>query len=80
MCTNSEQYNNYPKEIVLENTGNHLLPASREQIWKYLIDPKVLHTSISGCEIFEQINQAEFAKGKTNITLKSPDQGAELTF
>lgn len=39
----------------MEITGEHVLPASRDIVWKMLNDTDVLHASIPGCETLERL-------------------------
>ncbi|MBI3453883.1 MAG: carbon monoxide dehydrogenase subunit G [Rhodospirillales bacterium] len=43
----------------MQMTGEHRIPASREQVWKYLNDPEILRRSIPGCESVERVSDTE---------------------
>ena len=67
----------------MDISGNHSLPGSRKEIWKFLNDPLVLQACIPGCVSFEQIGEAEYsalvvakfgpvkAKFKSHISLEN---------
>ncbi len=42
-------------------TGEYLIDADREQVWKALNDPAVLERCIPGCESLEQVDANELA-------------------
>ena len=44
----------------MEFTGSQVIAASREQVWKGLNDPAVLHECIPGCEAFNAESDDEF--------------------
>jgi len=44
----------------MEFTGDYVIPASRDDVWKALNDPAVLQQCIPGCESMEKENEATF--------------------
>ena len=44
----------------MELTGEYRLPASGEEVWNALRDPKVLRATIPGCRELEKISETEF--------------------
>lgn len=44
----------------MEFTGSQVIAATREQVWKGLNDPAVLHECIPGCEAFNAESDDEF--------------------
>jgi carbon monoxide dehydrogenase subunit G len=49
------------KDKPLEITGNHPLPATKEEVWQLLNTPEVLQNCIPGCETLEQISETEYS-------------------
>jgi len=52
--------------MAMTMTGEHLLPASREQVWAMLNDVAVLKACIPGCESMEKLSDTEFQTVATN--------------
>jgi carbon monoxide dehydrogenase subunit G len=44
----------------MEMTGEQLIPASQEQVWRGLNDPEILKQCIAGCEAIEKVSDNEF--------------------
>ncbi|OHC83775.1 MAG: hypothetical protein A3G73_06525 [Rhodospirillales bacterium RIFCSPLOWO2_12_FULL_67_15] len=44
----------------MEMTGEQLIPLPQAEVWRGLIDPEVLKTSIPGCETIEKITDNEY--------------------
>ena len=53
--------------------GDHLFEASREEVWKALLDPKVLAGTLPGFEQLDEIGDYEY-EGALNIRV-GPVQG-----
>jgi carbon monoxide dehydrogenase subunit G len=45
----------------MDMTGQHRIPAPREQVWAALNDPAMLKASLPGCESLEKLSDHEFA-------------------
>ncbi len=45
----------------MDMTGETLIPAPREVVWRALNDPEVLRQSIPGCETIDKVSDTEFA-------------------
>jgi len=45
----------------MDMTGETLIPAPRDAVWRALNDPEVLRQSIPGCETIEKVSDTEFA-------------------
>ena len=44
----------------MDMTGETLIPASRDAVWRALNDPEVLRQSIPGCETIEKVSDTAF--------------------
>ncbi|MFY0989056.1 CoxG family protein [Halomonas sp. C05BenzN] len=44
----------------MEISGEHRIPAPREQVWEALNDPAVLQGSIPGCEALDKVSDTTF--------------------
>ena len=44
----------------MDMTGETLIPASRDAVWRALNDPEVLRQAIPGCETIEKVSDTEF--------------------
>lgn len=78
----------------MEISGDYLIPAGREQVWKDLNDPEVLKACIPGCEALDRVEENRFearlfakvgpvqAKFKGNVTLQNlqPPAAYEIDF
>ena len=45
----------------MDMTGETLIPAPRDAVWRALNDPEVLRQSIPGCETIEKVSDTEFS-------------------
>src|SRR5258707_7558094 len=45
----------------MDMTGETLIPAPREAVWRALNDPEILRQSIPGCETIEKTSDTSFA-------------------
>ncbi|MBI3512489.1 MAG: carbon monoxide dehydrogenase subunit G [Proteobacteria bacterium] len=45
----------------MDMTGETLIPAPRDTVWRALNDPEVLRQAIPGCETIEKVSDTEFA-------------------
>jgi uncharacterized protein len=45
----------------MEITGECLVPAPQQRVWDALNDPRVLQSSIAGCQSLEKVSDTEFA-------------------
>ncbi len=45
----------------MDMTGETLIPAPREAVWRALNDPEVLRHAIPGCETIDKVSDTEFA-------------------
>lgn len=52
--------------MAMNMTGEYILPADKETVWKALNDPEVLKASIPGCETFEKKGETEYEAVATN--------------
>lgn len=44
----------------MEMSGEQLIPASQDEVWRGLNDPEVLKACISGCESIEKLSDTEY--------------------
>jgi carbon monoxide dehydrogenase subunit G len=45
----------------MDMTGETLIPAPRETVWRALNDPEILRQAIPGCETVDKVSDTEFA-------------------
>jgi carbon monoxide dehydrogenase subunit G len=45
----------------MDMTGETVIPAPRDAVWRALNDPEILRQSIPGCETIEKVSDTEFA-------------------
>lgn len=45
----------------MQMSGSYRIPASRQQVWNALNDPKILKASIRGCESLERTDENTFS-------------------
>ena len=72
-------------------TGEYLIDADREQVWRALNDPAVLERCIPGCESLEQVSETELkavvkaavgpvrARFNSTLRLENPDPPVSYT-
>jgi uncharacterized protein len=48
------------EEQPMEMTGEQLIPAPQDAVWRGLNDPETLKACIAGCELIEKISDTEF--------------------
>ena len=44
----------------MEMTGEQLIPATQDKVWRGLLDPEVLKSCITGCESIEKVSDSEY--------------------
>ncbi|HEY0845137.1 MAG TPA: carbon monoxide dehydrogenase subunit G [Noviherbaspirillum sp.] len=47
--------------MAMDFTGEYRIPASKQQVWDALNDPRVLQASIAGCKQLDKVSDTEFA-------------------
>ncbi len=45
----------------MDMTGETVIPAPRNAVWRALNDPEILRQSIPGCETIEKVSDTEFS-------------------
>ena len=60
----------------MDMTGEHLIPAPRDTVWRALNDPELLKRAIPGCEEVVKLSDTEFA---AKVTLPT-DGSQEFSF
>ncbi len=68
----------------MDFTGEHRIPASREDVWNALNDPEILRRSLPGCQALEQTGENEFTAtmvsriGPVSATFKGKVELADI--